>query len=114
MNVVARSFLAIAGAALALSACGPRHAEVRTAPSQAAQVSVTVANNLPQAVNVYVVQNDQETFLKQVAGNANTPIPVPGFAPGSTVTLKAVTVDGVHTYSRQNVVLSGTYTFTLP
>jgi len=101
----------VAGAAIA---CGPRQVEVRTAPTQATQVSLQVNNTLDQAVNVYVSSGGTDTFLRQVAAKSNVTIPVQGFASGSTVTLKAVTVDGVHTYTRNNVVLSGTFAFPLP
>ena len=102
--------------ALLVAACRPRTVEVRTAPTQqqAAQVSVRVNNNVSQAVNVYVSLNGTDTFLRQVAASSSATIPVQGFAPGSSVTLKAVTVDGVRTYQRQNVVLTGTVTFPLP
>jgi len=96
------------------SACGPRQVEVRTAPTQASAVNVQVNNNLNQAVNVYITLNGTDTFLRQVNGNSSATIPVQGFAAGSTVALKAVTIDGKSTYSRPNVVLSGTYTFPLP
>jgi hypothetical protein len=104
-------------AAIALSACRPRQVDVRTAPpqqQQQAQVSVQVNNNLTQAVNVYVNLNGTDTFLRQVGGSSSATIPVQGFPAGSSVTLKAVTVDGVRTYQRQNVVLTGTVTFPLP
>ena len=96
--------------------CRPRQVEVRTAPAaqQTTQVAVQVNNNLTQAVNVYVSLSGTDTFLRQVGANTSATIPVQGFAPGSSVTLKAVTVDGVRTYQRQNVVLSGTYVFPLP
>ena len=96
------------------AACGPRQVEVRTAPTQATQVSLQVQNTLSQAVNVYVNSGGSDTFLRQVAANSTVSIPVQGYAPGSTVTLKAVTIDGVHTYTRDNVTLTGTYTFPLP
>ena len=103
-------------AAIMLTACRPRQVDVRTAPpqQQQGQVSVQVTNNLTQAVNVYVNLNGTDTFLKQVGGSSSATIPVQGFAAGSSVTLKAVTVDGVRTYQRQNVVLTGTVTFPLP
>lgn len=100
--------------AVASAACGPRQVEVRTAPTQATQVSVQVQNTLNQAVNVYVSSGGSDTFLRQVAANSTASLPVQGYAAGSTVTLKAVTVDGVHTYTRNNVVLNGTFTFQLP
>jgi hypothetical protein len=105
----------IVGAVL-LAACRQRQVEVRTAPTSAqqAQVSVQVSNNLAQAVNVYVVANGTDTFLRQVAAKASVTIPVQGFAAGTTVGLKAVTVDNARTYSRQNVVLNGTPVFQLP
>jgi hypothetical protein len=101
--------------AVLLSACKSRQVEVRTAPSQAqSQGSVQVNNNLSQAVNVYFVLSGNETFLRQVAANSSATLPVQGVPAGSSVTLKAVTVDGARTYQRQNVVLSGKYVFPLP
>jgi hypothetical protein len=113
---MAASLAAIVGISglSALSACGPRQVDVRTAPSAASGVSVQVNNNLAQAVNVYATSGGSDTFLRQVGANQSVTIPVQGFAPGATVTLKAVTVDGVHTYSRQNVTLNGTFVFPLP
>ena len=99
-----------------IAGCGKRQVDVRTAPTppQQTQVSVQVNNNLAQAVNVYVVASGTDTFLRQVGANASATIPVQGFAAGTTVGLKAVTVDGARTYQRQSVVLSGTYVFPLP
>lgn len=98
----------------ALAACSPRQVDVRTAPTQATAVSLQVNNTLPQAVNVYIVVSGSDTFLKQVNGNSTVTIPVQGIAAGTTVTLRAVTVDGTKTYSRPNVTLNGTYVFPLP
>lgn len=99
-----------------IAACHKRQVDVRTAPASAQQsgVSVQVNNNLAQAVNVYVVASGTDTFLRQVGANASVTIPVQGFAAGTTVGLKAVTVDGARTYQRQSVVLNGTYVFPLP
>ena len=97
-----------------VAACGPRQVEVRTAPTEQASVSVQVNNTLSKAVNVYVTLNGTDTFLRQVSAKSQATIPVQGFAAGSSVTLKAVTVDGVDTYSKPNVVLNGTYVFPLP
>ena len=101
--------------ALLIAACRARQVEVRTAPTQqqAAQVSVEVNNTLSQAVNVYVALGETDTFLRQVAAKSSATIPVQGFAPGSSVTLKAVTLDGVRKYERKTV-LTGTVTFPLP
>jgi hypothetical protein len=101
-------------AALSLAACGPRQVEVRTAPSASSTASVRVNNNLSQAVNVYASVGGTDTFLGQVGANQSATIPVQGFAPGTSVTLKAVTVDGVRTFTRNNVTVSGTYVFPLP
>jgi hypothetical protein len=106
--------LAFALSLAAVTACGPRQVDIRTAPVTQAQVSVQVNNTLTQAVNVYVRTGGTDTFLKQVGANSSATIPVQGFAPGTSVTLKAVTIDGMKTYSRDNVTLSGTYVFPLP
>ena len=98
----------------ALAACGPRQVDVRTAPAQAAAVSLQVNNNLNQAVNVYTTVSGTDTFLRQVGANQSVTIPVTGVPAGSTVTLKAVTVDGVRTYTRKDVTMSGTFVFPLP
>lgn len=111
MNV---RLLVLAVATVATAGCGKRAVEVRTAPAQQAQVAILVKNALNQAVNVYVVSNGTETFLKQVAASSNASVPVQGFAPGTTVGLKAVTADGARTYTRPNVVLTGTFEFALP
>jgi hypothetical protein len=104
----------IAALVVAASACGPRQVEVRTAPSQPSQVSLRVNNTLTQAVNVYVRVGTVDTFVGQVPAGSRQTIPVQGFASGSTVMLRATTVDGSKTYSKDNVMLSGTFDFQLP
>lgn len=99
---------------VALAACSPRQVDVRTAPTQATAVSLQVNNTLSQAVNVYLTVSGTDTFLRQVGANSTATIPVQGVASGTSVSLKAVTVDGAKTYSRSNVVLNGTYVFPLP
>lgn len=101
-------------AGLGTTGCAPRQVEVRTAPAPMAQVAVQVANSLAQAVNVYVTSGGSDTFLRQVNANSTVTVPVQGFATGTTVTLKAVTVDGTRTFTRSNVVLNGTSQFPLP
>ena len=108
------ALLAAVGVSVSSMACGPRQVDVRTAPAQAAAVSLQINNSLNQAVNVYTTVGGTDTFLRQVGANQTATIPVPGVAAGSTVTLKAVTVDGVRTYTRQNVTLNGTFVFPLP
>src|SRR3982074_2832852 len=96
---------------VAVSACGPRQVEVRTAPPLPAEVALQVTNNATQSVNVYVTYNGTDQFVQQVRPTTSLKLPVRGIPTGSTVSLKAVTVDGTRTYTRQNIVLSGTYIF---
>lgn len=100
---------------LALTACGGgRQVEVRTGPQPSADVALHLTNNLSQAVNVYVVSGTSDIFVKQVGSNSVEHIPVAGVAPGSTVNLRAVTVDGTRTYTKNNVMLSSMYEWRLP
>ena len=99
---------------LALTACGGRQVEVRTGPQPATDVALHLTNNLSQAVNVYVVSGSSDIFVKQVGSNSVEHIPVSGVAAGSTVNLRAVTVDGTRTYNKNNVTLSSMYEWRLP
>ena len=110
-----RLFAAVMLAAAA--ACGPRQVEVRTAPTSAQnEPAIHFTNNLGQAVNVYVTSGGTDLFLQQVNANTTAQLPVRGIASGTTVQLKAVTVDGTRTYQppNRNVVLTGTYNWTIP
>ncbi len=113
-----RSALKLAVALLALTGCGAmgggRQIEVRTGPTVTSDVSIHLTNNLSQSVNVYVVSGGTDIFVKQVGANSTEHLPVQGVAAGSTVTLKAVTVDGTRTYTKDNVALNGMYAWTLP
>ncbi len=104
----------VALAMTAVAACGKRGVEVRTAAQPMASVAVRMTNNLSQAVNVYVVSGGSDIFLKQVAPNSTEQLPVQGVATGASVTLKAVPVDNSQTYTRDNVVLTGTYMWQVP
>lgn len=106
--------LALVAGTIASTACGPRQVEVRTAPTTAASSTVEVRNSLTQSVNVYVVQGGVKTFLRQVNANSTVQVPVQGVAAGSTVRLEATTIDGMKTYSRDNVALTGNVVFPLP
>ena len=99
---------------LALVACGGRQVEVRTGPEPTPDVALHVTNNLSQPVNVYVVSGGNDIFVKQVAANSVEHIPVAGVPAGATVNLRAVTVDGRSTYTKNNVTLSSTYEWRLP
>jgi hypothetical protein len=97
------------------AACGGRQVEVRTgAQPAAAAVSVRMTNNLSQAVNVYVTSGGSDLFLRQVPANSTEELPVQGVAAGSSVSLKARTVDGTRTYSKDNVVLSSSNSWQVP
>ena len=96
-----------------LAACGPRQVQVGTAPVTS-EVSLNVTNTADQAMNIYVNSGGNDLLVGQVPANGTAQLPVSGVASGSTVTLKARTTDGTRTYSKQNVVLSGTYAWTVP
>jgi hypothetical protein len=108
----------LAFALAGVSACGPRQVEVRTAPpapptSEGNAVQLT--NNLSQAINVYVVSSGGgELFLRQVPANTAEKLPVTGVASGSTVTFKAVTVDGSRTYQSRSAPLSALFLWSVP
>ena len=96
------------------AACGPRRAEVGAPEPAAAAVQLNVTNTLGQAINVYVVENGVATFVRQVGANVTETVPVRGVAPGTSVTLRAVPADGRQAYTRENVVLSGSYDWRVP
>ena len=108
-------FLSVVLVAVTLAACGPRQVEVTTgAQPSVAELGLQMTNNLSQGVNVYVVSGGSDVFLRQVAANSTETLAVRGVAAGSTVTLRATTVDGSRTYTKDNVVLSGTYVWQVP
>ena len=97
-----------------VAACSGRQVEVRTGPEPTSDVALHVTNNLSQPINVYVISGVNDIFLKQVAANTVEHIPVSGVAAGSTVNLKAVTVDGSRTYTKNNITLNSMYDWRLP
>lgn len=101
----------------AVTACGPRQVEVRTAPATTttAEQAVQITNNLSQAVNVYVTTaSGGDIFLRQIPPNTVEKVPVQGVPSGSSVTFKAVTVDGSRTYQSRSLGLTGTYVWSVP
>ena len=100
--------------ALVTASCGPRQVDVSTGPAPAADVSIRFTNNLTQAVNLYVTSAGTDVFLKQVAASSVEVVPVRGLSAGTTVTLKARTVDGTRTYSRDNIYLAANYEWRVP
>lgn len=109
-----KTLIASLALAVAVMGCGPRQVEVSTGPQPAADVSIRLTNNLTQAVNLYVTSGGTDVFLKQVAANSAEVVPVRGLAAGTTVTLKARTVDGTRTYTRDNVYLAANYEWRVP
>ena len=109
-----RTFLLLAALTLSTAACGPRHVEVSTGAQPAADVSIRFTNNLTQAVNLYVTSGGTDVFLKQVAASSVEVVPVRGLSAGQTVTLKARTVDGTRTYTRDNIYLAANYEWRVP
>lgn len=103
----------LAAAMLVTVACGSRTVVVESAPQPTAEVSLSVTNRQPQAVNVYVVRGGTDTFLNQVASNTTRLLPVPDVPAGTVVDLKARTVDGTRTFTRSGVVMRGTVTWEL-
>lgn len=99
---------------LTVAACGPRQVEVRTAPTQTADVALNFTNNLSQAVNVYVNSGGSDLFVRQVGPNTSEHLPVQGISSGTNVTLKATTIDGARTYSRTGVRMEGTVAWRVP
>jgi hypothetical protein len=106
--------LITAFAIFAVSACAGRQVEVTTGPAPAPEVAIHMTNNLSQGVNVYVQSGGTDIFVKQVAANSTEHLPIQGVASGTTVTLKAVTVDGTRTYTRSNVTMSTMYEWRVP
>ena len=105
----------VLAATATMAACGGRQVDVVSSPStQSAETSVQVTNNLTQAVNVYVTSGGSDMFLRQVAAGNTETLPVRGMSSGSSVTLKATTVDGTRTYTKDNVMLSGTTSWQVP
>jgi hypothetical protein len=98
----------------ALAACGPRQVEVRTAPTQSAEVAIHFTNNLSQPVNVYVNTGGSDMFIRNVAGNTTEHLPVSGVSAGTTATLKATIVGSTTTYQRTGVVMNQTVTWRVP
>ena len=104
----------IAVVLLLVAACGPRQVEVRTAPTQTAEVAIQFTNNLSKAVNVYVNSGGSDLFVRQVPANTIDHLPVPGVSAGTVVTLKATPVDGSQSYSKAGVTMTEMVTWRVP
>lgn len=95
--------------------CGPRQVQVETGTPTSNEVALRVTNNLSQAVNVYISSGTTtDIFVKQIGANSSEWVPVQGFSAGSMVTLRARTVDGARTYTKNNVMLESMYEWRVP
>ena len=105
----------IASVLLALTAaCGGRQVEVETGPRTSAAVTLRFTNNDNSAVNVYVVNQGSDLFLKQVAPNSTEDLPVAGISTGTQVRLKATRTDGSKTYTSDPMALNAAATWRVP
>jgi hypothetical protein len=104
----------IAAVMVLLAACGPRQVEVRTAPTQDAEVAIHFTNNLSKSVNVYVNTGSSDMFVRQVAANTTEHLPVPGVRSGTVATLKATPIDGSNGYARSGVTLTEMVSWSVP
>lgn len=103
------------GIATAVTACGPRQVEVRTAPTQSAEVSIHFTNNLASAVNVYVNTGSTDMFVRQVNAKAVEHIAVPGVSVGTKATLKAIPVGSQSGgYQRAGVTMTEMVSWSVP
>ena len=96
------------------AACGGRKVKVETAPKPTPTVSLHFTNNDNNAVNVYVVNNGNDLFLKQVAANSTEDLPVAGVTAGTQVRLKATRTDGSKTYTSDPMALTAATTWRVP
>lgn len=101
--------------ATAVTACGARQVRIESGTPTTQEVALRVTNNLSQAVNVYISGGGTtDVFVKQIGANSSEWVPVQGFSLGSTVTLRARTVDGARTYHKDNIVLESMYEWRVP
>ena len=96
------------------AACGGRQVNVETAPKASAEVSLRFTNNDNSAVNVYVVNNGTDLFVKQVAANTTEDLAVAGIGAGTQVRLKATRTDGSKTYTSDPMTLNASTPWRVP
>jgi len=105
----------LAGALLiATMACGSRKVDVSTAPKATAAVTLHFTNNDNSAVNVYVVQEGTDHFVKQVRANSTEDLPVANIPAGTEVRFKATRTDSSKTYTSDPMALNATTTWQVP
>jgi hypothetical protein len=108
------AFAAVLLFAVGAAACGPRQVEVRTAPTQSADVAIHFTNNLSKAVQVFVNTGGSDLFVRQVSANTTEHLPVPGISPGTRVTLKATPLDGSPGYVKTDVTMTEMVNWRVP
>jgi hypothetical protein len=105
----------LAGVLLAVTVgCGGRQVNVETAPKTGAAVTLHFTNNDTYPVNVYVVNQGSDLFLKQVAANTTEDLAVGGIASGTSVRLKATRTDGSKTYTSDLMPLNTSTNWRVP
>src|SRR6185503_5031681 len=105
----------LAGMLLAVTAAwGGRQVKVQTAPKASAEVSLRLTNHDNSAVNVYVVNNGTDVFVKQVAANTTEDLAVAGIGAGTQVRLKATRTDGSKTYTSDPMALNASTPWKVP
>ncbi|HWG54555.1 MAG TPA: hypothetical protein VN677_14775 [Gemmatimonadaceae bacterium] len=111
-----KTFVAIA-LMVVVAGCS-RKVKVNTAPTPtpaaAADVSFEVSNNLTQPVNVYVTSAGADILAGQVGPNSTQALTARGVPSGSMVTLKARTVDGTRTYTKDDVAFTSGLRWAVP
>ena len=98
----------------ATTACS-RKVVVTTPPSAGATAaSLRVTNAATQAVTVSVEYGGTTYTIGTVAANSTAVLAVAQVPAGSTVRLRAALADGSRTYTRDGVVLTGTFDWRVP
>lgn len=105
MRVFALTSLFIASVLVA--GCGARQVEISEGPAPAeSSASITISNTLSQAVNVYILQGSNETFVRQLAANSTQMVALRGVTAGGRVVLRARTADGTRTFTSDELELT--------
>ena len=98
--------------ALVTAACSRK--VVVTTPASQAPVSLKVTNTASQAVTIQVTSGGVEYTVGTVAANTTAILAVAQVASGSTVLLRATLADGSRSYTRDQVVLTGSFEWRVP
>jgi hypothetical protein len=100
---------------IAASTACSRQVVVTTPPTAGATaVALRVSNTTSQSVTVSVEYGGTEYTVGSVAANTTAVLSVAQVPAGSTVRLKAALADGSRSYTRDGVVLSGTFDWRVP